>query len=223
MYGNNISRSLNALKYFVKQPKYIPSWLYNNVTKKTPLITKLPWLSYSSIDFINNYIKNFHRVFEYGGGGSTLWFAERCKEIICTENSKYWGNMILDKYQKNKHDFIAALKLNIIEVSEQPKIEEYSQAESYVNTIVEGAPYDIILVDGIDGEDGQKNYRVECISKAKDYLNNEGIIILDDSWRNKYSAVPKILSDFARLEFWGLGPCRLGVTKTDIYIKRSTK
>jgi len=35
MYGNNISRSLNALKYFVKQPKYIPGWLYNNLTKKS--------------------------------------------------------------------------------------------------------------------------------------------------------------------------------------------
>ena len=221
MYGNNITRTLNVLRYFVKQPKYIPGWLYNNVTKKTPLIIKLPWLSYPSIEFLDKYIKSHHRVFEYGGGGSTLWFSERCNEIISAENSDHWAKQLLDKYYSNQN-LIAKLKLKIVEVSEHPNIEEYPLADNYVNTIVDDAPYDIILVDGVDGVagiGGKKNYRVECIKKAREYLNKKGIIILDDSWRDKYSEVPKILADFERLEFWGLGPCRLGVTKTDIYVR----
>jgi len=220
MHGSNISRSLNALKYFVKQPKYIPSWLYSNGTKKTPLQLRQPWLSYPAIDFLTQYAKKYHRVFEYGGGGSTLWFAERCKEITCVENSKYWGKLILDRYQDNKDDFIALLNLIIVEVSEYPKVEEYAQADKYVNTIVSGAPYDIILVDGVDSEDAKKNYRVESVRKAKQHLSSEGLIILDDAWRTQYADVPNILNEFNRLEFWGLGPCRLGVTKTDIYIRK---
>jgi hypothetical protein len=223
MYGTNFSRTLNVLKYILKQPKFVPEWFYINIRRKTPLQIELPWLSYPSIKYLENFINREHRVFEFGGGGSTLWFAKRCQELICTENNKYWGDMIWNEYQKNVKRYSAKIMMNIVEVSERPTIVDYPNADNYINTIFSNSPYDIILVDGIDGIEGQKNYRVECICKAKECLNAGGIIILDDSWRNEYSCVPDILNEFDRLEFWGLGPCRLGVTKTDIYVCKNVK
>jgi hypothetical protein len=45
-----------------------------------------------------------------------------------------------------------------------------------------------------------------------------GLLVLDDAYRPSYAPAREVLREWRRLEFWGLGPGRRGVTKTDIYM-----
>ena len=47
----------------------------------------LPWYSYAAIEFIEDKLKSDFRVFEYGSGQSTLWYAQRVKEVISVEHN----------------------------------------------------------------------------------------------------------------------------------------
>jgi hypothetical protein len=39
--------------------------------------TEIPWYSYDSIKFLENFLQKNHHVFEYGCGASTLFFSKR--------------------------------------------------------------------------------------------------------------------------------------------------
>ncbi len=115
-------------------------------------------------------------------------------------------------------------KLNELNLTEKVNLEfaavdldDQHSIINYKKKVNENSPWDLILVDGL--EESYLN-RIDCIKEAKNNLNKNGMIILDDSWRNEYKVVPEMLNDFKRLEFIGLGPARWGVTKTDVYIKK---
>ena len=46
----------------------------------------LPWYCYSAFEWLSSRLKSSDRVFEFGSGFSTLWYAERVQEVIAVEN-----------------------------------------------------------------------------------------------------------------------------------------
>lgn len=60
-------------------------------------IKPIPFLAPQVIQYLENLIQPDWRILEHGSGGSTLWFAERCKEVIAVENNAKWRNKILEK------------------------------------------------------------------------------------------------------------------------------
>jgi predicted O-methyltransferase YrrM len=141
--------------------------------------------------------------FEYGGGGSTIFFASRGLRVTTVEHSADWCNRIYRELQlRGLLDRVTVLHIQ--------------DADEYVNAIKQSGPHDCILVDGIE-EDG---LRVKCVrAAALCSRQGMGILILDDAWQERYEVVPRVLSDWRRFEFVGLGPARLGVTRTDVYLQ----
>ncbi|MCH7771611.1 MAG: FkbM family methyltransferase, partial [Bacteroidetes bacterium] len=54
----------------------------------------LPWLTYPFIDFITERLSKEFNIFEFRSGNSTLFFAERVKQISSVEHNSEWYNKL---------------------------------------------------------------------------------------------------------------------------------
>lgn len=84
----------------------------------------------------------------------------------------------------------------------------------YVRAVHTGAPWDVILVDGLDAPFIS---RMDCLRECPGALTPAGCVLLDDAWREAYSDAPGIMDGIGYERFWGLGPARWGMTRTDLY------
>jgi hypothetical protein len=137
----------------------------------------IPWYPYPAIDFLEKRIDDNLRVFEYGGGFSTIWYAQRVENVVCVEHSKEWVAEIAEKIPQNG---------KIIHAVEQEYIKKPSSFSRF----------DIIVIDGIS--------RRDCISPAMNNLSNTGVIIIDDFDRyapHEYQEL--IQKDFNYIPFYG--------------------
>src|SRR5208283_402812 len=86
MKGSNLSRLGRVIAHLASHPCQILPYLRSGpLSKKTPLELGVPWFSQSAIDFLESYVKPSMRVFEYGSGGSTIFFARRAKSVDSIE------------------------------------------------------------------------------------------------------------------------------------------
>ena len=211
MLGTTVSRSARAILQMARHPRQGRRWVRDRVLGGSPLELALPWVSWPCIDYLETLDLKGRRVFEYGGGGSTLYFLKRGCLVRTVENSAIWAARISDAASS----FSTRLDLSVVEMPENPAASEREQAPAYIQAPVGAAPWDLILVDGVDGD---PSIRMECLSIAKSSVTRGGIVVLDDSWRPAYDSAAALMAGFSRLPLEGLGPARLGVTRTDVYI-----
>jgi len=160
----------------------------------------LPWLPYPFIAFIEERLNKNLIMFEYGMGNSTLYFANYIQKLVSVEHDKEWYEIV------NKNSFSNAELL----------YEEYKPDSSYCRKITErNEVFDIVLVDGRD--------RVNCVTHAVDKLSNTGVIILDNSDREKYAPAFEFLADkgFKNISFKGLASAHYMTSQTTVFYKEN--
>src|SRR5262245_30740131 len=99
MEGTNLYRATLALGHMILRPKDAGRWIRDNVvSRKSALERGLPWMSWQAIDYLEIAIRPGMRVFEWGGGGSTIFFAEHGCHVTTVESSGVWKNMIWQRF-----------------------------------------------------------------------------------------------------------------------------
>ena len=73
--------------------------------------------------------------------------------------------------------------------------------------------FDVILIDGYEE---CKQLRPYCFKKAEKHIQKGGVIVVDDSWR--YPELRRENNAKKVIQFKSVGPCRYGVTSTDIFM-----
>lgn len=58
---------------------------------------RLPWLTPGAITKLSEIVDPPQSVLEFGAGGSTLFFSDRCQNVVSWENDEDWRNLILDR------------------------------------------------------------------------------------------------------------------------------
>jgi hypothetical protein len=187
-------------------------WAANRASGAKPVELALPWFSWSAIEQLDRLPLEGLRVFEFGGGGSTLYFLKRGCIVRTAENSRDWAALVLNQAQSR--GWADRLDLRIVDMPEHPSAEHRELVDSYVSQIEDEKPWHVVVVDGVDGT---PSTRMLCLERARTRVAPDGLIVLDDSWRDEYRAAPKVLAGFAQTAHKGLGPARWGVTRTDIY------
>lgn len=159
----------------------------------------IPWITYPSLHFLTDRVTPDFTVFEYGCGGSTLWWALRVKEVFSVEHDNEWYQNIKSKIPDNVSLFYAPLEPD----------GEYSK-----KVIQTGKLFDVIVIDGRD--------RVNCAKNSLSALKPEGLILWDNSNRDKYSSGYDLLinNGFKRLDFFGMGPINLYSWCTSIFYRK---
>jgi len=207
MEGTRLTKIARVLADLAAHPGQIAPYLtHGPLSSKKPLELELPWFSFAAIDFLRGFATPQMSVFEYGSGGSTLFFAKRCARVVSTEDNKGWLDLVEGAVGKagvanvsvrhHPYDFHAA--------------KEFDQS-GYLNSIP-GEPFQIIVVDGMERE---IPVRPTCFYHAEKVIQPGGVIVVDDSWRYPQLRSANRAKSFR--EFRGVGPCRPGVTSTDIY------
>jgi hypothetical protein len=153
----------------------------------------IPWYTYPAIKFIEGRLKSSMKVYEFGCGNSTLWYSQRVNWVDSVEHDKEWYDYIINSMPKN------------VSINQSYK--------DYVDDIdSRGCKYDLIVIDGLN--------RGLCARKAVLNLTKNGVIILDNSDKQKHKSAVDFLDNtgLKRIDFFGLAPmCARNVCTTIYY------
>jgi SAM-dependent methyltransferase len=192
---------------FCLHPQYMPRCLAHNVIgRKTPADLELPWFSYAAIDFLDDFLKPHMTVCEYGSGGSTFFFARRTQSVFSIEDNPHWHTLVSARL-RDKSIGNVTLKLHPFDFKTPTGFERSDYLHAIPNE-----RFDVIVVDG---SEEWTRIRPVCFEKAQSRVKQDGIIVVDDSWR-----YPEIRQRHAATHFQtfqSVGPCRPGVTSTDVF------
>jgi predicted O-methyltransferase YrrM len=188
-------------------PGYIAPYLSDYTSRRSPLELEKPWFSYSAIRFLDQFVKPRMLIYEYGSGGSTLYFAKRSGCVVSIEDNKQWYDrvscIVHERAIKNVEVRFTPADLSSLELF---------QASGYPDALPK-EPADIVVVDGSELDDVQ--VRPSCFAVAETRIKTGGVIIVDDSWRypqlRRHNHAKKVQT------CQSVGPARPGVTSTDLF------
>jgi len=207
MHGTLPQKIGRVIGDLVLHPQYIPRCVTHNLLNgKTPLDLEIPWFSYSAIDFLEEFLKPTMTVCEYGSGGSTLFFSQRTASVYSIEDNAKWYEWVSQRL-KEKRVGNATLKLCPFDFKNPAGFEQ----SEYLNAMPQ-QKFDVIVVDG---SEEWTQVRPICFQKAERHIKPGGIIVVDDSWR--YPDLRQKNQAHRHRIFQSVGPCRPGVTSTDIF------
>jgi len=190
---NAIKSSASACKILLHHQRYFASVRDGEFRDREE--NYLPWFTYPAIEAIKNWDLSDKRVFEYGSGFSTLFWASRAKEVVSVEHNRSWYEKIAGIAPPN-----VRLTLAPIDEIENPTEKTFKQFEAYAGAIDER--FQIIVIDGY----ARSRVRYQCARAALPHLDANGLIILDNSDWLPATAMFLRESDLIEADFSGLVP-----------------
>lgn len=131
----------------------------------------VPWFSYPAIEALKNWDLSDKRVFEYGSGYSTLFWAARAKEVVSVDHNRGWHERIAKLAPPNAKLILAPIEKDESEPS--PELRE--QFAKYAGAI--DGSFQVIVIDGY----ARSRVRYQCAQAALPHLDANGLVILDNS------------------------------------------
>lgn len=167
-----------------------------------------PWLPYLATDYIKRLKPQ--SVFEWGSGGSTLFFAElNTHFLVSIEHNQEWFDKVhpnLENHRKGNHHLVPFEQGTIGSNPANPIHYKSASTElgevnfkKYVTSIDEYGRFDLILIDGMA--------RASCLYHAAKHVAEGGCIVLDNAERGYYMQnVEFLFEGWERILFEGYGP-----------------
>lgn len=153
----------------------------------------VPWFTYPAIEYLNQFNLAGRKVFEYGCGQSTRYWARRGASVWSVDHDEAW-------YRKVSRDAAPGRTLYFGE-----------DDDSYISAIAKaGEMFDIVLIDGI--------LREQCVAPAIAHLAPGGFIILDNADRDVVAGRKLRERDFFEVDFSGFGPVNDYAWTTAIFL-----
>lgn len=166
-------------------------WGYRKEGQGT-LNASIPWLVFGAIDFLQNWLDETKQVFEYGSGGSTVFFAEKVHQIVSIEHDADWYSLVAAHiYQKKLSNVIYILREPLPDAQYNQRTasnpDDFVSGRTsyhglgfkeYASSIDHYGSFDLIVIDG--------RVRTACIKKALPHLNKNGLLLLDNAERTYY-------------------------------------
>ena len=162
----------------------------------------IPWYTYPAIEYLSQFDYRDKKIFEFGCGNSSRFWAARAKKVVSIEDNLKW----FAKWQEEMKD---------------PNLQVLwrDEGEIYENAIFENEEfYDVIVVDG--------KRREKCCETAVKKLAKGGMIILDDSDRintsEEYKKSVAILkaAGLLQVDFYGFCPMNNYTKTTSVFFSR---
>src|SRR3954452_3854394 len=74
--------------------RYWPHWRAEQRRDGSPLRDAVPWMPYRVIEALDRWLAPSMSVFEFGSGGSTLFFARRVRRVVTVEHDAQWAALV---------------------------------------------------------------------------------------------------------------------------------
>jgi hypothetical protein len=153
----------------------------------------LPWYSYPATAWLERRLRSSDRVFEFGAGHSTLWYASRVDSVVSVDHDETWVKRLQPDLPGN-----AGVRL--------------ARSDSYAKALdEESGDFDVIAVDGIK--------RNECAAAAGGRLAKGGLVVFDNSGRPENAEGVEALrrSGFQHIDFVGFTSGYATLTCTSVF------
>lgn len=206
--------------------KYYPAWKHSLGQSANALSDGVPWVTFEARDFIESILTPSAMVFEYGSGGSTLFYSRNVNKVVSVEHDPIWANTVggsltqagLKNWECRLVQPDTSVKLN--GSPDNPNaycssdaVHKGNSFRDYVRAI-DSFPdqfFDFISVDG--------RARPSCILDARRKVKLGGFLMLDNSERPDYRRSKDLLSNWEMREFYGPGPYNNYFWETTIWKK----
>lgn len=210
------------------QKHYLLEWI-RSLKEGYSLDKPSPWLTFDSISFIKKWLQPGAKVFEYGSGGSTLFWLSQGATCVTIEHNPDWF-VIVQKNLKNSDRIDYRLvppepnenQEGVYDpedpdcyVSGDPKYKDY-RFDNYVSQIdvFPDAYFNLILIDG--------RARPSCIKHSVSKIKLGGLLVIDNTERSYYlSKTTSYLLHFEKRHFQGVGPMLDQMWQTDVYLRKA--
>lgn len=237
-FKQNISAIYSYSKYSVKmliafpKPKVLfsilfnfPAWLKYIDPKRNAVDDQQPWLTFSAIRFLRKNVNINMTVYEWGSGGSTLFWSNHVTKVVSVEHDKDWFRKLQTLLSTKKN-----VDYKLIEpatddtynaslvadpkafFSKDPDFAGYNFA-NYVSDIDQypDDSFDIVVVDG--------RARPACVFHAIKKIKKGGYLLLDNSEREHYQQAIKLLETegWKRHDFYGPAPYAYDFSVTSFF------
>jgi len=236
MYSTSFLKNIfNQLKrgdvLTLKNFLYYQRWKFFLRPEHNSIIDMQPWLTYPAIDFLQKNISSQYKIFEYGGGGSTLFFLQRASEVVTVEHDSKWFQCLQEIIKSKKMKGWNGKMIEAEPIIEPTTLSASNPGDYYSDDVnfnksifknyvsfidtFSDAYFDLILIDG--------RARTSCLKHSIPKLKTGGYLVLDNSERSYYIEQQKermkkefglILNSFAPL------PYSIGFSRTSIWRKR---
>lgn len=150
----------------------------------------MPWWTYQAVDRVSGYLMGLGgsaRIFEYGAGASTIWFARRAGSVVSVEHHPGWAERVRAMAAEAGLDNVEVV-VPEVPVVDAPRVPSGAPSgagldfEQYVGVLAEReGPWDLVAVDG--------RAREACLREARDHVGPNGLILFDDAQRSRYQDV----------------------------------
>jgi len=182
----DLVRSAFHLLHNSTQRKHFFRWL-ESLKMDYFLNKKQPWLVFDAIDFLNSLPLENKRVFEYGSGGSTLYWLSRNMLSVSVEHDPGWFELVrvhleismeMDYRLVQPQKSVAKVSLDIADpllyLSGDTRFQGYNfkNYASQIDTFPDEY-FDVVLVDG--------RARPACIMHSAPKVKVNGLLILDNA------------------------------------------
>lgn len=158
----------------------------------------LPWMNYAVIAFLEERLHKDMTLFEYGSGYSTLFYSRLVQRVVSVEHDKTWYEAVRNMTGSNVHLLYQPLEFD----------GEYCRLINQQNE-----KFDVVVIDGRD--------RVRCAINSYQSLSERGIVVFDDSEREKYSDGSRfyLANGFKKIDFESLKFKGFGLGRTAIFYR----
>jgi hypothetical protein len=196
----------------------------------------LPWITYPAIEMLKRIDTRDARVFEYGAGNSSIWWAARAREVVSVEYDADWQRFVsqepternrirvIEKGAQLSPDIAQWLEREFFDKNLDPEPSyKYGPSPSvacrpfmaYATSLLQYPVgyFDVIVIDGAA--------RVLCSWLSTSVLADDGLIVFDNTDRVIYAKGYEHLAQkgFGRLDFWGPSPINRFESCTSFFAK----
>lgn len=220
---STLSRTVRALCYlaFRNDPvarRHRADWLAS-LRRPDPLVYGKPWITYTAIEWAEQHIRPDMRIFEWGSGGSTVFWARRAASVVAVEHDEQWASRVSSALAAQNlanahchHVATPAMRAGAADSSFVHRAKHATlDCRDYVQFIdrFDDASLDLIVVDGV--------CRPPCARRAIPKVRPGGYLMLDNSDRHEYDDVRTWLKELPCTEFPGITPYKTLRSRTTIW------
>lgn len=171
-------------------------WARSLKNPYNPVAARQPWISYPATEFLRSRLSGAQSVFEYGGGGSTLYFLDRGFNVTTAEHNPEWFDRIKSLAPAaGQYSRWAGILREPINASSEVSESDPSDPDAYVSSgprycgcsfrdyarAIDSAAdesFDLVVVDG--------RARPSCVKHAVAKVKHQGYLLLDNTERPHY-------------------------------------
>ncbi|MEI6787307.1 MAG: class I SAM-dependent methyltransferase [bacterium] len=177
-------------------------------------LRQIPWITFDAKLWLDRHVNESMSIFEWGSGGSTLYFAKHARQVVSVDHNADWYQTVLATLSheklKNAECFLIPPQQSVwarflpytarTYVSRTFIEHRNLRFRSYVRKIesYRDGTFDLVMIDG--------RARAACLFHAVRKIKRGGYMVLDNAERPHYQSAMRRLSGLSRQDFCGHGP-----------------